>query len=232
MDIKSVYYDSEYSEEYILHKKRYLNPDRFQEQKIKNIKSLISDSDLSILLDIGCGIGTIALTEYSNKRIVVGQDYALSGLKIGYSIAENEKKEIFWIKGNISFMPYKDASFTAIIAADLFEHLDDLDSALLLSELRRILKREGKLAIYSPSSEHFLEKLKKKHILKHDESHIGMRSVKQMQKIAENAGFVTLKSYYAVSHIPILKQFENILGRIPLIKGLFKRRICWLGSPK
>ncbi|MBN1232853.1 MAG: methyltransferase domain-containing protein [Candidatus Coatesbacteria bacterium] len=232
MDIKSIYYDSEYSEEYLLHKNRYLNPDRFQEQKIKNIKSLISNSDLSILLDIGCGIGTIALTEYTDEKTVVGQDYALSGLKIGYSIAKNEKKEIFWIKGSINYMPYNDATFTTIIAADLFEHLDDKDSALLLSELKRILKREGTLAIYSPSKEHFLEKLKKMHILKLDESHIGMRSVKQIQKIAENAGFITIKSYYAVSHIPILKQFEIIFGRIPFIKGLFKRRICWLGSPK
>jgi 2-polyprenyl-3-methyl-5-hydroxy-6-metoxy-1,4-benzoquinol methylase len=231
MKIASEYYEDSYIEEYTLHKNRYLQPDKFQKQKIANIKKLIETCDLSLILDIGCGIGTVALLVSQKERFVVAQDYAKAGLIIGKEIANKEDKQISWLQGGIENLPYRNQVFKTIIAADLFEHLDDEDSYLLIKELRRILLPDGQLAIYSPDKNHILERFKSWGLMKSDESHIGLRNRARIQAITEKAGFKTIKSFSAPSHIPVLKTVEIISSRLPVLRTLFSRRICWLGHP-
>lgn len=99
------------------------------------------------LLDIGCGGGRFveALPHYYPKVRMFGCD--ISGSAIAYA-----KK---FGSGNVSYsriigkkLPYANGYFDACICFDVLEHVPD--ARFLIQEIRRVLKKRGKLILIVP----------------------------------------------------------------------------------
>ena len=95
------------------------------------------------LLEIGCGIGH-ALAELKSKgKKVVGLDIAPSNAQ-----EASRRYGLEVLIGDMHDLPFDDSAFDGALAWDVFEH--SLAPFLVLVELNRVLKLEGKLLIYIP----------------------------------------------------------------------------------
>ena len=109
------------------------------------------------LLDMGCGGGRHAFATMRRGATVVALDYDASELKevratrgamieAGEIPADAPGGEV---NGDALRLPFPDASFDRIIASEVLEHL--WDDSRAISELVRVLRPGGRLAVTVPS---------------------------------------------------------------------------------
>lgn len=108
------------------------------------------------VLDLGCGGGRHAFECYRRGAGVVAFDADLVELK-GVSSLMSAMAEAgeapavaanLQVQGTAFQLPFPDASFDRVIAAEVLEHLPDDASAM--SELARVLKPAGRMAVTVP----------------------------------------------------------------------------------
>jgi demethylmenaquinone methyltransferase/2-methoxy-6-polyprenyl-1,4-benzoquinol methylase len=94
------------------------------------------------VLDAACGTGDLALADQrAGGRSVVGLDFSEPMLER----ARRKSRTIDWVQGELSSLPFPDASFdTATIG---FGIRNVSDRALVLGELRRVLAPGGRLGV-------------------------------------------------------------------------------------
>jgi len=105
------------------------------------------------LLDAGCG-GGFFLKEAEKFIDCYGIDFSLAALK---QAKENSDAKL--VLGSVSRLPFKSGSFEFVACLGSLEHFIELEKAL--SEMKRVLKKNGKINIYVPNSEFILFRLKK-----------------------------------------------------------------------
>lgn len=121
--------------------------------QIKDISRHIQDTD--ILLDFGCGYGRIAqyLLPQRHLRGYIGVDSSYNMLKLfkqRHNCTETEQgTPIIFLNADIHTTPLRNNSVdVAIVCAVLqYNHKDTVEKSI--DELKRILKPEGRLLIYS-----------------------------------------------------------------------------------
>jgi len=98
----------------------------------------------AIVLDCGCGTGTITLgfAAAVPQGRVIGVDLYMTGL-VGarQAAALLEQKNLAWIAGDGRSLPFHDAAFDAAFCHSVLEVL--ADPAPVIAELRRVTKRGG-----------------------------------------------------------------------------------------
>jgi 2-polyprenyl-6-hydroxyphenyl methylase/3-demethylubiquinone-9 3-methyltransferase len=97
------------------------------------------------LLDLGCGDGRLLADLAHDGARVVGADR--SGLALERARQSHPGMELISL-GEDGRLPFKDASFDAVVCLQVLQHVVDLQQ--LLSEVRRILTPGGSLAIAVP----------------------------------------------------------------------------------
>jgi ubiquinone/menaquinone biosynthesis C-methylase UbiE len=100
------------------------------------------------VLDVGCGKGRFArvLKEQNAEAKLVAFDLAEAMLRfVPAGIARTS--------GSMTALPYRSGSFDAVYATESLEHAVDTEAAV--SEMCRVLKPGGKLAIIDKNSEHW-----------------------------------------------------------------------------
>ena len=108
------------------------------------------------VLDMGCGGGRHAFALYRRGADVVALDMDAAELKdvAGMFAAMREAGEVpegaraAAVRGNAYCLPFADASFDRIVAAEVLEHLPEDERAM--SELARVLKPGGAIAVTVP----------------------------------------------------------------------------------
>ena len=108
----------------------------------------------SKFLDLGCGEGRHCFGAYMSESIdVFGFDMSLSDVVTAkknfdqFNENESSKSRNFGV-ADAKKLPFKDNTFDFIVCSEVLEHIIDYQSAL--SEINRILKPQGKLAISVP----------------------------------------------------------------------------------
>lgn len=93
------------------------------------------------VLEIGCGGGTMAkaIKSYFPEFKVVGCDISRRALKF----AQKNPEGVKFVYGDVYNLPFKEASFDAVVNFDFLEHLTNPPKAL--SEMRRVLVPGGLL---------------------------------------------------------------------------------------
>jgi 2-polyprenyl-6-hydroxyphenyl methylase/3-demethylubiquinone-9 3-methyltransferase len=92
------------------------------------------------VLDAGCGGGLVARELAAAGAEVVGVDRSLGSLGVARRAAGHR---FCPAQGRLERLPFADASFDAVVAADVLEHLADLPGAV--AELARVLAPGGSL---------------------------------------------------------------------------------------
>ena len=199
----------------------------FQRYRVSKVLGIYDPAPDERVVDLGCGWGTFEWVLGPRVDQIVGVDFSAKSVEI----CERRRSQLGL--RNVRFV-HADAgathlpceAFDLVVAADLFEHLYPEDSARVVAEARRILKRGGRFSIWTPYRGHFLEVLKNRGILlKPDPTHVDYKSMERMRHLLVEGGFALEKAYYAESHLPVLRAVErNMMGAMPV----FRRRIAML----
>ncbi len=108
---------------------------------------IVSGSKDSIVLDIGCGTGAGTNILAKSFKKVYGVD--VSPEAIEYSKKYWKKKNISFIVGSGTDIPFPANKFDVVAAFEVFEHIKDWRKFLL--ELKRVTKKNGKIFISTPN---------------------------------------------------------------------------------
>ena len=97
---------------------------------------------IKTVLDVGCGDGQIGRALSANGAAVVGVDPTWGQI----SVAAERGKGPLYACASASSLPVANASCDAVLACLVFEHIDDVDSAI--AEISRVLKPGGVFAFF------------------------------------------------------------------------------------
>lgn len=103
------------------------------------------------ILDIGCHGGTF--TEAISKKFPQARVSGIDISKVAIDYAKKTRPKIHFEVASADNLPFPNQTFDLITCFDTFEHLPN--SAKVLSEIKRVLTKEGKV-IFSIPTENFL----------------------------------------------------------------------------
>jgi ubiquinone/menaquinone biosynthesis C-methylase UbiE len=110
------------------------------------LKTWAEISPLNTVLDVACGTGEferLLLSQYSSQQIV-GVDISEKMLAIAKQKI-NAYPQVSFQRASASNLPFDSNSFDVIVCANSFHYFDDPLASL--TEMRRVLKPEGKVII-------------------------------------------------------------------------------------
>lgn len=108
------------------------------------------------VLDAGCGRGEVLLACAREGCAVAGLDYSEAAVRISReTLSEVGDAEI--VHGDVTALPWPDASFDRALLGDVVEHLDAEQAAAGLAELRRVLRPGGLLVVHTAPNLRFLQ---------------------------------------------------------------------------
>ena len=187
------------------------------------------------VLDMGCGGGRHAFALYRRGAHVVALDLDAAELKdvagmfaaIAPEVPEGATAQA--IRGSAYELPFADASFDKIIAAEVLEHLPEDTRAM--AELARVLKPGGSIAVTVPrwGPEKVCWALSDEYHA-NEGGHIRIYKADQLRERLEQAGLEPVGAHHAHAlHAPYwwLKCAVGVdKGEHPLVKG-YHRMLVW-----
>ena len=148
-------------------------------------------------LDVGCGPGTfIGNYSYGNS---FGVDIALPQIKYA--------QEKYGFKGQFlkitpnEPLPFEDQTFDTISLIELVEHLNDKENYNLLTDIKRLLKKDGRLLLSTPnygSAWPILEKIVNLiGVVSYEDQHINHFNKYRLKELLQKVGFqkINVESY-------------------------------------
>jgi 2-polyprenyl-3-methyl-5-hydroxy-6-metoxy-1,4-benzoquinol methylase/uncharacterized protein YbaR (Trm112 family) len=105
------------------------------------VRDLTPTPDSDILLDVGCGTGGLLVAAQGSYRAVYGVDIALRWLVVCQKRLRDNKAAATLVCAEAEAMPFPSGCFTQAVAAELLEHVYDIDDTL--REVKRVLRPEG-----------------------------------------------------------------------------------------
>ena len=187
------------------------------------------------VLDMGCGGGRHAFALYRRGAHVVALDLDAAELKdvagmfaaIAPEVPEGATAQA--VRGSAYELPFADASFDRIIAAEVLEHLPEDTRAM--AELARVLKPGGSIAVTVPrwGPEKVCWALSDDYHA-NEGGHIRIYKGDQLRERLEQAGLQAVGAHHAHAlHAPYwwLKCAVGVdKGEHPLVKG-YHRLLVW-----
>jgi 2-polyprenyl-6-hydroxyphenyl methylase / 3-demethylubiquinone-9 3-methyltransferase len=212
-----------------LHPHRWFrNPPRKYAERNRDALRVVAPRPSDRILELGSARGDFTFGLAEKAREVVGLDAS----EIALELAEAERARrgltnVRFVKGDVADLTaFRDASFDAIAAIDLVEHVDDPTLGAMLRECRRVLPPGGRLGVYTPDRAHYVERLKARAlVLKQFPEHIAVRRVGAYERFLAEAGFAIDLLDYSVSPFPFVRWIERVLAPLPLVGPTFRYRI-------
>lgn len=162
----------------------------------------------SLVLDAGCGTG--GTIKYFNGRA------RMIGVDINPEAIEFSKRKVgVEVKcSDLLALPFGEGEFSFVLALDVLEHIEEDRKAL--AEIRRVLKKEGKLIVTVPAHKWLFST--------HDValSHFRRYDKDEISEKIKTAGFKILKISY----------FNSILFPAISLLRLAKRAVAGLGTER
>ena len=199
----------------------------FQRYRIEKVLQIYEPGPEERVLDLGCGWGTFCWALGHRVAEMVGVDFSQKSIDLCEKrLAGSAIEGVSFLCADARDTGLEAESFDLVIGADLVEHLYPEDSRAVVAEAFRVLKKGGRLSLWTPHRGHFLEMLKARNILlRRDVSHVDYKSMDRLRTLVGSAGFVVERAYYAESHVGGLRSMERALqGWVPILR----RRIALL----
>jgi ubiquinone/menaquinone biosynthesis C-methylase UbiE len=204
----------------------------FQKYRIDKVIQIYEPGPEEHVVDLGCGWGTFCWALGPRVAEIVGVDFSQKSIDLCERRLAGSASDGASLDG-VSFLcadardtGLEAESFDLVIGADLVEHLYPEDSQAVVAEALRVLKKGGRLSLWTPHRGHFLEMLKARNILiRRDVSHVDYKSMERLKAMVTSKGFAVERAYYAESHIRGLRSIERLVqGWVPMLR----RRIALL----
>jgi ubiquinone/menaquinone biosynthesis C-methylase UbiE len=162
------------------------------EYALKLLFALSEANKKDTVLDVACGPGLLACEFAKMTAQVTGIDLTPAMIEQAKLLQqERGLNNITWDHGDVTYLPYNDASFSLVITRYSFHHL--IDPYSVLNEMKRVCINGGKVAIVdvTPPDDkidayNYVEKLR-------DPSHVRALSFAELQSMMEKAGLVNQK---------------------------------------
>jgi demethylmenaquinone methyltransferase/2-methoxy-6-polyprenyl-1,4-benzoquinol methylase len=124
-----------------------MNIDKRWRKLVRQKLQPVLDRPEAIILDVACGTGDLSIELQSNaKATVIGTDFCRPMLKV----AAEKSESIQFIEGDAMNLGFADDTFDAVTIAFGLRNLSNFADGL--TELHRILKSGGKIAVLEFSS--------------------------------------------------------------------------------
>lgn len=204
---------------------------RFQRYRIEKVLEIYRPGKEARVLDLGCGWGTVSFALAPMVDSVVGVDFSARSVDLCRNRARDlGLKNVDFVRSDAADTDLPEESFDIVYAVDLLEHLYPDQTLEVLDECARVLKRGGRLVVWTPNRGHFIETLKNRtFLLRSDPSHVDYKSLERIHEDLRDRGFSIEKAYYAESHLPMLRELERtFMASIPALR----RRIAILSRKR
>ena len=199
----------------------------FQKYRVDKVLQIYEPGPEERVLDLGCGWGTFCWALGPRVAEIVGLDFSRKSIELCEDrLARSAIDGVSFLCADARDTGLEAESFDLVIGADLVEHLYPNDSEAVVAEAFRVLKKGGRLSLWTPHRGHFLEMLKARSILlRRDVSHVDYKSMDRLKTMVASEGFAVGRAYYAESHLAGLRSIERALqGWVPILR----RRIALL----
>jgi|SRR3989344_6528395 len=156
------------------------------------------------VLHAGCGSGEVDF-ELVNYLNVTALDISTNALEIYKKIHPNS----IIIHGSIFNLPFNKDTFDGIYNLGVMEHFTETEINEILKEFHRVLKKDGKIALFWPpvfgltvnflDTIHFiLNKILRKNIKLHPEEISRIKSMEHAKAILNKSGFELIEYYFGI----------------------------------
>jgi ubiquinone/menaquinone biosynthesis C-methylase UbiE len=160
------------------------------------------------VLDIACGPGILTCALAQHAKHATGIDLTPAMLDQACKLqADQNLQNLTWIEGDVTHVPFADASFTLVTCRYAFHHFRDPFG--LLKEMKRVCKSDGRVVVVdtAPSREkaHAFNQMEKLR----DNSHVRALSVEEMVELFAQAGLPNPK----VETLRMAGDLDSLLAR-------------------
>ncbi|MCM3876919.1 MAG: class I SAM-dependent methyltransferase [Thermoanaerobaculia bacterium] len=216
-----------------LHKSHWFtNPPRKYDERNRDTLRVVAPRPPDCVLELGSARGDVTFFLAGHAKEVVGVDASDDALQLAERArAARGITNVSFAKGDVADLSiFRDASFDAVAAIDLVEHVDDPTLAAMLKECRRVLRPGGRLGLYTPDRAHYVERMKAHDfILRQFPQHIAVRRAGAYRAFLRDAGFSVDLDAWSVSPFPGVRLLERALAPLPFIGETFRYRILMRG---
>ena len=191
-------------------------PSKRRRKKIALYHAIIGRGHQSIL-EIGCGPGDLTYALADQAERVVAIDISAKAIELAkmrkdlWSLSEAQKRKAEFLQMSAVKLDFLDAKFDWVVSTSVVEHLHPEDVSAHMSEVRRVLKPDGKYLMWCPNGlGHHSDR----------EGHLTMLSYGEWMEKLTDAGFAGFRSTLT-SRLPMvdahLKVFlERWLSRLKI----------------
>jgi 2-polyprenyl-3-methyl-5-hydroxy-6-metoxy-1,4-benzoquinol methylase len=132
-------------------------------KRLKKIYLLASIRAGMHVLDIGCGRGELVLKSAANKAYAWGMDVSTDAVHICWETLKFWKKDVpeidkyaCFINQDATELDFNDSFFDVVFLSDIVEHLENKTLLILLKQVKRVLKKNGKVIIHTAPNKYYL----------------------------------------------------------------------------
>ena len=122
---------------------------RFISRRAEKMAKIAGLDTGSVILEVGCGTGICTTHWVKPSRRFYGLDISRGMLKRSAVKFDSASDDVLFVEGDAERLPFRDASFNAVLSVNAIEHLDDVPSAL--KEMKRVCRDGGKVVLSVPN---------------------------------------------------------------------------------
>jgi ubiquinone/menaquinone biosynthesis C-methylase UbiE len=205
----------------------YFPKEEYYKRRVELVLKYLQPLPGERILDVGCGVGTFAFHSARAGAKAIGLDYSRESINIARKMTERfgVGESTRFITGTIDDLPFEDKYFDKIVASDIIEHISHEEKDVMLKEMKRVLKDDGIIVVYTPNGLRdklglIWKKLTFQRISKWDvEAHFGLISRRRYEKIISKNGLDFKFKYTDIG--------RPYLTSLPLVKGMLSLNLLW-----
>ncbi|MFI5378609.1 MAG: class I SAM-dependent methyltransferase [Tepidisphaerales bacterium] len=180
------------------------------------------------IVDLGCGPGVLANHLLESGAAVHGIDLSEIAVRFARDFNKEFPKASFEVSDASACKNLADNSFDKGCSCDVTEHCGYDVMCGIFREARRLIKPGGLYLIYTPNPRHWLEVLKKYHIVKPDPSHTGLRTAPVIMDALKKEGWEIARYLRPPSMMPVVQWCEKAWSFLPGVGELGVYRVVVL----
>ena len=195
-------------------------PDFFARYKVADVRAEVDRAASGLerlkILDFGSGVGASIPSFralFPNAKMICA-DVSRQSLDIARSRFPGAAE---YVELHSNRLPFDDDSFDLVFTACVFHHIDQAEHPVLVSELRRVLKRNGLCFIFEHNPWNPLT-VRAVNTCAYDED-ARLVGGPRMRQLVRAAGFVSARLVYRIffpHFLAILRPLERLMTKLPL----------------